>query len=114
VIEVLDGEGGQRGLHRVHHHGHGGATDRHGIGRVRLRQVSEPLDIGALVAVVGNRLLARQGEHRFSELSHLRPGVVDVELALDLMAAIFKNTRERVPVGGIAGVTHVHRPGRVG
>ena len=87
-----------------------GSVDARGSAQAR----DELGHVVALVAVLGHRLAARQRLHRLAELAHLRAGVVDVELALDVVAVEREHARERVAVGGVAGVADVHRPGRVG
>ena len=114
AIEALDRECGQRRLHLLHHHAHRGAANLGGIDRVLSHQVHELLNVCTPVAVLGNRLIPCHSDHRLAELTHLRAGVVDVELTLHLVTAVFKKTGQSVTVGGIAGMTHVHRPGRVG
>ena len=46
--------------------------------------------------------------------SHLGAGVVEVVLALDLVAGALEQPRQRVAVGGAAAAGGGHRPGRVG
>ena len=72
------------------------------------------LQIGAVVAVLGNGLSLRDGAQRLAELAHLSACVVDVELALDLVPAEGERASQRVAVGRVAGVPDVHRAGGVG
>ncbi len=48
--------------------------------------MDELLNVGAPIAVLGNLLAPCQRENRLAELAHLRAGIVDVELALHLVA----------------------------
>ena len=74
----------------------------------------ELVDVVALVAVLG-RLRRRASAPRSTRRSaDLAAGVVDVVLALDLVAGELEQPRERVAVGGVAAARRGQRPGRVG
>ena len=87
------------------------------LGRV-LACVADEVDqlqqIGAVVAVLGNRLSHRDGAQRLAELAHLRACVVYVELALDLVPTERQHAGQRIAVRRVAGVPDVHRAGGVG
>jgi hypothetical protein len=83
-------------------------------GDLALHLCDERSDIVAAVAVLGDLLPARERPDRLAELTHLGARVVDVELALELMAVEGEHTRERIAVGRVAGVTDVHGTGWVG
>ncbi len=68
----------------------------------------------ALVAVLGRLLAAHPGGDRAGEVGDLGPGVVDVVLALDLVADRRQQPHHRVAVGRPAAAADVQRAGRVG
>ena len=68
----------------------------------------------ALVAVLGRLLAGHPGGDRVGEAADLAAGVVDVELALDLVADRLQQPHEGVAVGGVATAADVQRAGRVG
>ena len=114
AVEARHREGLQRAPHLGHDQlhrrpSHGGRV--HAVGVDQLRQLAHVL---APVAVLGQRLAARKRAHRLAQLEHLRARVVDVELALHLMSVPGEHARERIAIGRVACVTHVHRSGRVG
>ena len=105
----------ERGGELPDHDPHRRAAELRGIGAGGARHaVGEIGHVVALIAVLGDRLPARERPDRLAQLQHLRAGVVDVELAPDVVALQRQDPRERVAVGGVAGVTHVHRPRGVG
>ena len=139
VVEAQHGERVQRGLDPRHDHRDGGAPELGWIGRGEdpaghapalrpdgrlpipgpMREhgrdfLDERRHVIAAIPVLGNLLAPRQRANRRAESAHLRAGVVDVELAFDLVPVQCEHPRQRVAVGGVAGVTDVHRPGRVG
>src|SRR6202034_1009063 len=65
-------------------------------------------------AVLRHLFATCQRTHRLAELAHLRAGVVYVELALHGVPVEGERSRQRIAVGRVAGMTDVHRPGRVG
>ena len=71
-------------------------------------------DVVALIAVLGQRFIARAGAHGGAELRDLRAGVVEVVLAHDLVAGQFEQPRQRVAVGRVAAARRGQRAGRVG
>ena len=87
------------------------------LGGIALGGVGDPrgeLDhVVALIAVLGQRLLARAGAHGLAELGDLRAGVVEVVLADDLVAGELEQPRERVAVGGVTAAGGGQRAGRV-
>ena len=79
-----------------HHHRHGGASELGGVDRrASCTSSHELLDVIAVIAVLGHLLAARQRQYRLAELAHLRAGVVDVELALHLVAVEGEQTTQR-------------------
>ncbi len=75
------------------------------------RQVAH---IVALVPALGRLVAARPRLHRFAEQPDLRPGVVDVVLALHVVAMVLEDPSQRVSVGGMAAAGGDQRAGRVG
>ena len=72
-------------------------------------------DVLALVAVLRRLGAPHPGGDRLGEQPHLAAGVVEVVLALDLVAAAGSSSaRDRVAEGGAAAAGGGHRPGRVG
>ena len=65
-------------------------------------------------AVLLGLLAASARADRLAELEHLAAGVVDVVLALYAIAGPLEYSRQRVPVGRVAGGCHRDRTGRVG
>ena len=76
--------------------------------------VAELADVLARVAVLGRLVALHPRRDRLGEQPHLGAGVVDVVLALDLVAASLEQPRQRVAVGRAAGARRGHRAGRVG
>ena len=114
-VELADPERRQRPANALDHERHRRAAGVRGIDARRVRQPLRQLDhVLALVAVVRDRLAARDRLYRFAELAHLRAGVVDVELPLDAIALQREHSRQRVAVGCVARMPDVHRAGRVG
>ena len=81
------------------------------VGRHRRREIA---DVGAVIAVLGDRL-APEGRHdRRAELVDLPARVVEVVLARDLLAAGLEDAAEQVADERAAGVADRQRTGRVG
>ena len=78
---------------------------------IRSRQLD---DVLAPVAVLGRLLARHAGGDRVGEAVDLGAGVVDVVLALDLVADRLQQAHQRVAVGGVAAAADVQRAGRVG
>ncbi len=88
AIELADAEGDQRRLDLADHQRHRGAPDLARLARRGLRQAHRELgDVVALVAILGRPLATRERLDRLAERAYLRAGIVDVELALDSLAA---------------------------
>ncbi len=83
---------------------------RHGIAG----ECRELGDVLAAVAVLGRLLPAPDRLDRRVEPLHLRPGVVVVVLALDLVAGEREQPGHGVAVGAVPGVRDGDRAGRVG
>ena len=66
------------------------------------------------VAVLGRLGPGHLGRQRGGEAGHLTAAVVDVVLALDVMADRREEAGDGIPVGGVAAAADVERPGRVG
>ena len=81
------------------------------LGRDPLGQLG---DVLARVAVLGRLGAGHPGGDRVGEALDLAAGVVDVVLALDLVADRLQQPHQRVAVGGVAAAADVQRPGRVG
>ena len=71
-------------------------------------------DVLAAVAVLGRLLAGFAGGERRGECLHLHAAVVDVELVGDVVADEAQQPGQAVAVDRAAGVTGVHRAGRVG
>ena len=71
-------------------------------------------DVLAAVAVLGGLAAGHAGGDREREALDLAAAVVDVVLALDLVADRLEQADEGVAVGGVAAAADVQRPGRVG
>jgi hypothetical protein len=114
VLDV-DAELVQRLLHALDHQIDAAARDDLARRRGRIRDRRGQLDdVLALVAVLRHLLAARPRLDRLAELVDLGAVVVHVELALDRMARERQQARDRVAIGGVAGMADVHRPGRIG
>ena len=86
-----------------------------------VKRLGQLLDVLALIAVLGEGdLVLAQNELLIScvdgggELLDLVAGVVDVELAPDIVARAVQDTRQRVAQDAAAGVAHVHGAGGIG
>ncbi len=108
-------------MHPPDHHPHGRGAQltrvepgRPGFSKLALDFGHERPHILSPVAVLGDLLPTRQRPDRFAELEDLRAGVIDVELALDLVPVKSEHTRQSIAVGGVAGVPDVHWTGRIG
>ena len=111
VVERGDGEARQRLLHAPDHHRDRRSPQLAGIRSRRIGEArGELLDVVAAIAVLRDRLAAGERGDRLAQLAHLRAGVVDIELTRDLVAVEREHARERIAVGGVTGVTDVHRP----
>src|SRR4029078_11965673 len=74
-------------------------------------------DLGHVIALVaaGRDVVAGDpGRDRGPEEVDLRPGVVEVVLALDVVACEREHPRQRVPVGEVAAARHRQRAGWIG
>ena len=98
----MDPEALERRLDLLEHRRHRIALERGELGDVR-----------ALVAVLGRLLPAPDRLDRGPEALHLRAGVVVVVLALDRVAGVREDARDRVAVGAVPGRRDRDRPGRV-
>ena len=76
--------------------------------------LGELAHVVALVAVLRRLLAARPGQDRRAEPVDLPAGVVEVVLALDLVADEAQDPPQRVAVGRVAAARGGQRPGRVG
>ena len=75
------------------------------------RQVRVPVVSGHPTDLIDRHLQA--GRDRGAEEVDLRPGVVQVVLALDAVARELEDPRQRVPVGEVAAARYRQRAGRV-
>ena len=119
VVEALDANARERGLHRPTITATAARARALAGDPSRRRRPARLARRAAPRSRPGSRPRApasprASAQDRLAELAHLRAGVVDVELALDLVAVEGEQARERVAVGGVARVADVHRPGRVG
>ena len=71
------------------------------------------VDVVAVVAIVGHGLAASEGGHRRAEVPDLRPRIVEVVLAGDLLTTGLEDAAEHVADEGPARVPDVERSGRV-
>ena len=78
------------------------------------RALAELGDVLALVAVLGQRLARHPRGDRRREAVDLAAEVVDVVLALDLVAGELEQPRQRVAVGRVPAARGGQRAGRVG
>ena len=74
----------------------------------------EVADVGAVVAVIGDRLAAPEGRDRGPEVPHLPAGIVEVVLARDPLTACLEDAAQQVTDECASGVADVERAGRVG
>ena len=112
---VLDAVGAQRRLDALEHQLDADARELVGVHLGGARDLRGQLaDVVALVAALGHLLAARPRADRLAELLDLRPGVVEVVLAHDVVAGEAEHARQRVAVGGVAPAGRRQRPGRVG
>ena len=84
------------------------------VGTLVQRCLGEVVDVRAGVAALGGRLALGAGQDAAAEVVHLRAGVVDVVLGLDVGARGLEQPVHGVAEGGPPGVPQVQRPGRVG
>jgi len=112
-----DAEAPQGLAHLVDHQRDAAVADRREVVRVDPLggdRLSQRDHVVAFVAALGEVLALHPGADRFGELRDLRPGVVDVVLALDLVADCGEQAHHRVAVGRAATAADVQRAGRVG
>ena len=114
AVEV-DAKPVERALDPLHHvlDAEHGELLRRRAPRRRSISAASSRDVLALVAALGRLLAAGAGADRLAEQPHLRAVVVDVVLALDLVAGELEQARERVADRGAARRRDRHRPGRV-
>jgi hypothetical protein len=93
------------------------AADRIEVGGVdplRRDLLAQLANVVAFVTVLGYLLAAHAGGDRGGETGDLTAGVVDVELALDLVANRLEQADQGVAVGGMTAAADVERAGWVG
>ncbi len=123
LVEVhveVRAEVGEGGLDLVEHQLHPGDAE-HLPGVLGLERVGMPVqdlggdlvDVGAAVAVLGDRLALGAGQQRVREAVDLGSGVVEVVLGGHLRAGGAHDSGEGVAHGRPAGAARVDRPGRV-
>ncbi len=111
---VVHAERLERGLDALEQHRDAALGEVGGVrlrgGGDRRRQVAH---VVADVAVLGRLLSPRAGLDREPEAVDLRPGVVEVVLAREVVAGELEDARQRVPVRGVAPARGGQRAGRV-
>ncbi len=72
------------------------------------------VDVVAVVAVLGDLAAFANGHDRCAEILHLAAEIVEVVLALDLMAGGRQDAAQEIAGEGAPSIADVERPGRVG
>ncbi len=114
---VADAEALERGPHLLQHQLDPAAADGLAVGGVDALGGDPPPqldDVLAFVAVRRQLGAGHTGDDRVGEAVDLAAAVVDVVLALDLVADRLQQADEGVAIGRVAAAADVQRPGRVG